>query len=141
MKIIIKRGFLFTAIIFILVSFVITNDKLVDVNIHDTYYVLAYQDFFIILSIIFGFTGLIYFVLEKLKFKFPIVLIFIHLFAWLYGFSNLFYIPMLGINDNVYYTNTIISDNYLFHSLVTTTIGLIIFLVNIFVGFFRRNKY
>ena len=66
-----KRPYLlFLTLIVILLSFgFYKRNETIDINIHDTYFVISWMYALIIISFIYGLLGLIYFTLLKLKFK------------------------------------------------------------------------
>ncbi len=55
-------------LVLLLLSFC-QNDKTLDINIHDTYFVFSQQQILILISMLFGLTGLIYWTLERYRFK------------------------------------------------------------------------
>lgn len=64
-----KPYFLFLFLIaFFLIGGFLNAQKTLDINIHDTYFVISYLDFGLILSFIYSFIAVIYFVLIKLNF-------------------------------------------------------------------------
>lgn len=64
-----KPYFLFLFLIaFFLIGGFLNAQKTLDINIHDTYFVISYWHFAIILSFIYSFIAVIYFVLIKLNF-------------------------------------------------------------------------
>lgn len=61
---------LFLGLILVLLSFGFYKRKeTIDINIHDTYFVISWIDGMILISLIYGLLGLIYLALLKLKFK------------------------------------------------------------------------
>lgn len=65
-----KPYFLFIGLIVNLLSFgFYKRMETIDINIHDTYYVMSWIDAMIFISFIYGILALIYFTLLKLKFK------------------------------------------------------------------------
>jgi hypothetical protein len=67
-----KPYFLFLAliIVFLIVGF-LNPKEILDINIHDTYYVISYRDLGIILSFIYSFLAIVYFLL--IQFNFPLI--------------------------------------------------------------------
>ncbi|MCD0466571.1 cbb3-type cytochrome c oxidase subunit I [Flavobacterium sp. ENC] len=58
----------FFLIAFFLIGGFLNAQKTLDINIHDTYFVISYWHFGVLLSFIYSFIALIYFVLIKLNF-------------------------------------------------------------------------
>lgn len=64
-----KPYFIFIALIVIFLTVGFFNPKKdLDINIHDTYFVISYLYFAVLLSVIYTFLAIIYFVVLKLKF-------------------------------------------------------------------------
>lgn len=59
--------FLFLIAFFLIVGF-LNSQKTLDINIHDTYFVISYWHFGMFFSFVYSFIALIYFVLIKLNF-------------------------------------------------------------------------
>ncbi|MDX6189866.1 cbb3-type cytochrome c oxidase subunit I [Flavobacterium sp. Fl-318] len=59
--------FLTLIVIFLAIGFLNAEETL-DINIHDTYYVISYLHFAVLLSVIYTFLAILYFALIKLKF-------------------------------------------------------------------------
>ena len=59
---------LLAAISFLILSFIGDKNETLDINIHDTYYIISRQHSFILLCLIFLTTGLFYFVFDFLHY-------------------------------------------------------------------------
>lgn len=65
-----KPYILFLALLAVLLSFgFYRGDEALDINIHDTYFVISWKHLMILISLIFGILALIYFLLVKFKFR------------------------------------------------------------------------
>ncbi|AXT57884.1 hypothetical protein D1815_19785 [Aquimarina sp. AD1] len=118
-------------------------DQTLDVNIHDTYYVFSRQQLIILISILFGLTGFIYWLLERFNFKTVTLLNLLHL---------IFTIGIILINNiqeflvdyflgKSYYTNSHVSNSSIWLFILIISIGQIIFVVNIFLAILKGRSY
>ena len=104
---------LLAAILFLMLSLTIDKNEMMDINIHDTYFVIAFQDGFILLCLIFFITGLIY-LISDVKIQFVSILSLIHVYGSLFFLGMFFYylgkIKTSSIFDSIDYNlRTIIS--------------------------------
>lgn len=72
--------FWFVSLLFIFLTLYSHNneDSFIDINLHDTYYLIDYSAIFIVLATIYAFYGLIYWVLRIINFKLLHILTQIH---------------------------------------------------------------
>lgn len=132
--------FLFAIPIIMLIG-ILSGDALFDINVHDTYYVIAYSHLTILISIFLGVIGIGYWVMQKSNRKLSKRLNWTHiaitfggpLIVWV---LTKFYRPEImeyRFNDNLTFIITII--------ILLILIGQIIFPINIIYGMIsKRNK-
>ncbi|WP_299190306.1 hypothetical protein [uncultured Aquimarina sp.] len=118
-------------------------DQTLDINIHDTYYVFSRQHLIILVSILFGLTGFIYWLLERFNFKTLTLLNLLHL---------IFTVGIILINSmqeflvdyflgKSYYTNSHVPNSSIWLFILIISIGQIIFVVNIFLAILKGKSY
>ncbi|MFP2997773.1 hypothetical protein ABN763_17810 [Spongiivirga sp. MCCC 1A20706] len=139
---------LFIGVIICLLFSVSSNlrDTALDINIHDTYYVIGLEDFNLIIGIILLLLGSLYIVLEKWLFQLDRKLSWIHigvtiLISLFLLASNIYYIGIEGLPKR-YYTNTSFPvDNNTLIVVLLLILGLIqiVFIINIARSFFRNK--
>ncbi|MBW1298418.1 hypothetical protein [Aquimarina litoralis] len=128
--------------ILLLVSHYKANQTL-DINIHDTYYVFSQQQLCVFLSVFFGITGLVYWLLKKFNFKTIPILAVLHIFFSVgvvlgNSIQELLVDYFLGKR---YYTITDIPYASTLIFILMISIGQIIFLLNVFLAIVNgRNK-
>ncbi len=109
-----------------------------DFNIHDTYFIIADHQFYVVLAIIFGLVGLLYLTFFILKLKLSSVLIIAHFISWILFLSQFYWLGMIGIPER-YYTNTSIPAEYNGDTKISFfIIGLLCFIFNITIGIFKK---
>lgn len=121
-------GFIF--LFFGLIHF--NSDNYSDINIHDTYLVIAYFHLYTLISIIFSFIGLMYYIHSK--FKIPLI----KYFTYIHVIGTLVCIALFYINPLFHRKNDfpLLDDSYSNNSLVIL-IGIIIqiiFIINSFLS-------
>lgn len=89
---------LFVSIIMYVFSFIWDKKETLDINIHDTYYILEFQNGFILLSLSFLITGLIYLIFDYFKIQLFYFLSYIHIYGSLV-FIGLFFFYLNKINS------------------------------------------
>ncbi len=139
-----KPFLLFWGIVpFLIVLGLYKNQHTLDLNIHDTYYVISQYYVAIGFALIAGLIGLIYFVLIRIKIKLSNTLNTIHWILTLVGIILLIDIFGLFFSDlfieKRYYTTTQIPNLNIFYYILMIFIGQIIFLINIIKGFLHRH--
>lgn len=133
--------FLISVPIFILFGILSGNDIL-DINVHDTYYVIAYNQLANLSAFIFGIIGIVYWILLKSRIRLFKGLNFTHilltfgslLFAYIYSlfkFSESEF-PLFDETSKVLVIQTI--------ALILVTLGQLIFFINVIIGLFRKRK-
>lgn len=82
---------LLAAILFLILSFIGDKNETLDINVHDTYYVITFQQAYILLCLIFFITGLIYFIFNFFGIQFISILSLIHVYGSLIFIGLFFY--------------------------------------------------
>jgi heme/copper-type cytochrome/quinol oxidase subunit 1 len=105
---------LLAAITFLILSFTVDKKETLDINVHDTYYVITFQHACILLCSIFFITGMIYFIFNFFEIQFISILSLIHVYGTLVFLGMFFYylgkINSSSIFDSIdYNSKTIIS--------------------------------
>ena len=142
--------FLLTSILFSITILIIgaTSEKdTIDINIHDTYFIISKFHIWILLTLFMGILTCVYFILHKMNRKTNNVLTYTH---YLLTLMPLILIPLNGIftkdTPKRYYTTTtsIFDDgglsitNIYFILFMALSIGQLIFIVNILTS--RKNN-
>lgn len=140
--------FWLVALIILIIGLIQTNneDTTFDINIHDTYFVIAHIYAALFLSLAYYLMGLGYWIVQKvMKRKFVRVLTIIHS-AILNG-SFLVYWLLIGYSRSFPDTTFVLFDNYelINLTLVVLTvlillIGQPIYIINLMIGIFRKRK-
>ena len=73
--------FLFASILFLIVSFTVDKNETLDINIHDTYYIILFKDVSILLSLLFFALVVVYIVLDFFKIKLFSIFSSIHVYG------------------------------------------------------------
>lgn len=115
-----------------------------DINIHDTYYVIENLHFTISLCIIYFAIGTIYFILYQLKIKLNRTLTIIHMLAMTVGLliSIILYSTFVSQSnaDTLHFTKNISRINLVLGiSIVFFALAQVIFILNICIGVFHKK--
>ena len=119
---------------------ILHRNEMLDINVHDTYFVISQIDFTILISILFGIIGLGYWIMLKANRKLSKLLNLIHitltfggiLLIWI--LSQLFRESIMEYDFNNYLTLAI----YLIA--LIAVFGQIIYPINIIYGIIKKNK-
>jgi heme/copper-type cytochrome/quinol oxidase subunit 1 len=128
------------AIPIIILIGILSGDSMLDINVHDTYYVIAYLHLAILISILFGIIGIGYWVMQKTKRKLSKWLNWTHIGLTFGGTLSIwilskFYrteITEYEFNNNLTLTITLI--------ILLMTVGQIIFPINIIYGLIKKKN-
>ena len=134
----IKASYLFiiTAIVYFLLSviFVADLDSIIDINVHDTYFVISNLHLAILVSMFILLQGILYLIVEKTKLKLNSLLTKLHFSFTVIFLSILFFLLNFQSNyDNLVWFNISIVIVFL-GSILVPTINLIFSVIN------RRNN-
>jgi heme/copper-type cytochrome/quinol oxidase subunit 1 len=144
LKLLKKPHLIFWAVIPLLLfqSFYQDNQTL-DVNIHDTYYVFSQQQSLVLLSLFFGLTGLIYWLLKNFNFKTLILLNVLHLIftIGIILMNSIRYFLLDYFLGTRYYTITNIPDTSIWWSILAIITGQIIFIINIILSILKGTDH
>ena len=130
--------------VILLIGFLADDETLV-INFHDSYYVIALIHLAEFVSILFGITGLGYWIILKVNRKLINVLTFTHITITIGGSAILLLAPYFFSDDSTETTffkfDSLIEQNMMnSFALLLILIGLIIFIINILQSLFRNSK-
>ncbi len=147
-KIKIYNLFWLVALIILVIGLIQTNneDTTFDINIHDTYFVIAHFYIALFLSLTYYLIGLGYWVVQKaMKRKLINVLTIIHsvilngsfLVYWLViGYSKVFFETPFPLFDNY----QLINQTLVILSILILFVGQPIYIINLIIGIFKKQK-
>ncbi|WP_027067442.1 MULTISPECIES: hypothetical protein [Maribacter] len=130
--------------VILLLGFLAPDETLV-INFHDSYYVIALIHLAEFVSILFGITGLGYWIILKVNRKLINVLTLTHIIITIGGSAILLLAPYF-FSDDITETTFFKFDNLIeqnmmnLFALLLIVIGLIIFIINILQSLFRRKE-
>ena len=130
--------------VILLIGFLAPDETLV-INFHDSYYVIALIHLAEFVSILFGITGLGYWIILKVNRKLINVLTLTHIIITIGGSAILLLAPYFFSDDSTETTffkfDNLIEQNMMnLFALLLIVIGLIIFIINILQSLFRNSK-
>ncbi|AWK06929.1 hypothetical protein HYN56_22940 [Flavobacterium crocinum] len=148
-KIKVYHLFWIVSLLIVIIGIVQNNDPnaTLDINIHDTYFVIRNMDATIFLSVCYFLIGLGYWLIQKifkkqlvkfLTITHSIILIGSFIFYWIIFFCN----PQYQVNsnfplyDDYVSVNTVLIIEFLLIFFVATPI----YIINLLIGIFRKNK-
>ena len=111
--------------------------SLVDINIHDTYFIVSYFHLVVLLSIFFGIIGILYLMMQKAQRRLFKWLTNLHIIMTIGGLAALFTIPQLWHPNVLDYSK---KETVLFLLFLLIFLAQISFIVNVFFGIFRKHK-
>ena len=129
--------------VILLIGFLADDETLV-INFHDSYYVIALIHLAEFVSILFGITGLGYWIILKVNRKLINVLTLTHIIITIGGSAILLLAPYFFSDDSTETTffkfDNLIEQNMMnLIALLLIVIGLIIFIINILESLFRNS--
>ncbi|SHG48530.1 cbb3-type cytochrome c oxidase subunit I [Flagellimonas flava] len=124
---------------------ILSGDSVLDINVHDTYFVIAYLHLAILISILFGIIGIGYWIMQKANRKLSKWLNLIHVVLTVGGLIAIFGIPYLLFDSTAESAFPVFDQIARQNLILILTIFLILFgqlmyLINLIVGIFRKNK-
>ena len=130
--------------VILLIGFLAPDETLV-INFHDSYYVIALIHLAEFVSILFGITGLGYWIILKVNRKLINVLTLTHIIITIGGSAILLLAPYFFSDDSTETTffkfDNLIEQNMMnLFALLLIVIGLLIFIINILQSLFRNSK-
>lgn len=126
--------FLSTAIFSLLIGFWTKNDT-IDVNIHDTYYVIGHLYLGVLLCLFTGLTGSVYLGLERIKRPIKLKTGYWHFWVFIAGFVILITAFSLKILKDSFY----IAPIFVLAGILLFFISLVIFVFGLARAFFYAN--
>ena len=130
---------LFVSIIMYVFSFIWDKKETLDINIHDTYYIIEFQNGFILLCLSFLITGLIYLIFDYFKIQLFYFLSRIHIYGSLV-FIGLFFFYLNKINSAEDF-QLIDSIDYNFRIIISLLLFVFlqfIFLINLIISIIKK---
>ncbi|WP_412465092.1 hypothetical protein [Flavobacterium mekongense] len=132
---------LLTSLLLFVIGFV-KSDEAFDINIHDTYFVIAQNQLYWLFSLFFFFFFMIYFILEKLRFQWQRLLELIHVYGTVFFTLGMFFpyelifkSPEFQLFDDYQRSNVYRSFFALFF-----LIAQILLIINIFVAIIKKLR-
>lgn len=132
---------LLTSLLLFVIGFV-KSDETFDINIHDTYFVIAQNQLYWLFSLFFFFFFMIYFILEKLRFQWQRLLELIHVYGTVFFTLGMFFpyelifkSPEFQLFDDYQRSNVYRSFFALFF-----LIAQILLIINIFVAIIKKLR-
>lgn len=123
------------------------EDTVLDINIHDTYYVISHFELAIVLSFLYFLQGLGYLIVQKiLKRKLVDWLTIVHTFimigSFIYYWLFTGYYRFLAVNSNSLFDNSYQTINITLTilTLLIVCIGVPAYLINLLIGIFRKQN-
>ena len=105
-KVVIRmHHFLWLLAIVIICIGITKKGEVIDINVHDTYFVIAKSELYTIIAAYFGSIGLVYWLFSYFKRETNKALNFLYITLMLMGITSLTIIPLF-YTKNIYYTNT-----------------------------------
>lgn len=127
---------LLAATIFLILSFTVDKKETLDINVHDTYYIITFQHASILLCLIFFITGLIYFIFNFFEIQFISILSLIHIYGSMIFLGMFFYylgkINSSSIFDSIDYNLRTIISLFIFAGLQ------LLFVLNLFISIIKK---
>jgi heme/copper-type cytochrome/quinol oxidase subunit 1 len=135
---------LLAAITFLILSFTVDKKETLDINVHDTYYVITFQHTFVLLFGVFVTIGLFYLMFDCFKVNLSLVLSRVHIYSTLFLLfilSNYLWKIKVQNAPDRYYTITNYPQDNSFAILIVLFIIILIqllFIINIFVSLIKK---
>ena len=124
---------------------ILSGEADLDINVHDTYYVISYLHLAILISILFAIISIGYWIMLKTNRKLSKWFNLTHIILTIGGLISLFGISILPSDSN-YDSSSLIFDDLAMESLLRTLIillmifGQLIYIINLIIGIFRTRK-
>lgn len=137
---------LLASILFLILSCMGDKNETLNINLHDTYYVITFQHAYNFLCLIFFITGLIYLLFDCFKFTLSLILSRVHIYSTLFllfVLLNYFWKIKLQNAPDRYYTFTNYPEDNSFAILIVLFIIILIqllFIINIFVSLIKKMR-
>jgi len=132
---------LFAAFILLLISF-IKSDETIDVNLHDTYFIIAQNHLYGLFFIVLFFFFIIYFTLHKLNIQLCKVLNGIHIYGTLFFTIGMFfpYHLILHSTDFPLFDHYEKANMYRSFCVLFFLIAQVLFIINIFASIIKKLR-
>ena len=135
----------FLAIPIILLIGLLGGDSALDINIHDTYFVIAHPHIAILISIVFGIIGLGYWTTQRVGGQLSKWMSIIHIVLTFGGLLAIFIVPSLTFvssNESSFpvFDDLMVKNQILVYTVILMWLGQLLFLVNLILAFFRKKN-
>ncbi len=136
--------FLFAIPVLLLIG-ILSWDTVLDINVHDTYFVIAHLHIAILLSVVFGLLGLGYWIVLKVGGKLSKVLTLVHMVFTIGGVLGLYLLPVFSFTSEStsnfpQYDDLVIKNIMTVCVLVIMVCAQLLYLANVTIGVFGKRK-
>ena len=145
-KLITKPDLIFFLLIpVILLMGIMSGDTTLEINIHDTYFVIAHFHVAVLISILFGIIGVGYWLMKKSNRKLSKWLNWTHIVLTIGGLIAIFRIPYLSLGSDTqsqfpHFDELEKKNSILTSIILIITFGQLMYLINLIIGIFIKNK-
>jgi hypothetical protein len=130
---------LLSAIIFLILSFLVDKNETLDINVHDTYFVITFQHAYILLCMLFFITGLINLIFNFFEIQSISILSLIHVYGSLF-FLGIFFYYLGKINTSSIFDSIDYNFRTIFSLLIFVGLQLL-FVFNFFISIIKKLIY
>lgn len=135
----------FLSIPVILLIGIMSGGATLDINVHDTYFVIAHFHIAVLISILFGIIGVGYWIMKKANRKLSKWLNWTHIVLTIGGLIAIFGISYLSLGSDTHsqfpYFDELERKNSILTSIIFIVIfGQLMYLINLIIGIFIKNK-
>ncbi len=128
-----------TAILILIIGLIIfDSESAIDINVHDTYYVINHFVLTELIALLLIFAGLLYWIYEKVNRKLNIVLTKTHLITTIGGI--LAYPLLIAISSRFFKNNSLILNILSAIIILIVIIAQFLFFINLIIGLFKKNE-
>ncbi len=131
---------LFSAILFLVFGFFVSTESILDINVHDTYFIITHPHLCWVLTEVFCGLYLIYLILEKAKISMILLLSKIHIYGTLVSVVGIFFPYSLIFDSSEFplYDDSQYTNLCLFVCALTFLLFQLLFIINIFVSIIKK---
>nr|WP_298996642.1 cbb3-type cytochrome c oxidase subunit I [uncultured Allomuricauda sp.] len=135
----------FSSIPIILLYGMLSGDATLDINIHDTYYVIANLHLAVLISFVFGIIGGGYWITQRVGGKLSTWLSAIHIFVTIGGLLVIFLLPLFtfsSYSESSFpaYDDLVIKNLVLVCVLFSIALGQLLYLINLVLALIQKKK-
>lgn len=131
--------FLLASILFLIVTFTVDKNETLDINIHDTYYIILFKDVSILLSLLFFALVIIYVVLDFFRIQLFSIFSSVHVYGSLISVLLIFYyFYKIQTEKDFQIFNTIDYNFRLFFSMLLFLFLQVILIINLVASIIKK---